>query len=162
MAYLLDTNTFIESKNQFYRFAVCPGFWDWITLAAAEGRVLSLDKVRDELFVVEDDLSNWASGLPPTFFKSVDAKTVQAAGAISEWTLGKAYRPAAVQTFFDSADYWLIAFALAHNHVLVTRELPSPESKRVIKIPDVCVGLGVKFKSPFDMLTEEGAEFVLQ
>jgi hypothetical protein len=30
MAYLLDTNVFIEAKNRHYGFDFCPAFWDWI------------------------------------------------------------------------------------------------------------------------------------
>ena len=30
MVYLLDANVFIEAKNHYYRFEVCPAFWEWI------------------------------------------------------------------------------------------------------------------------------------
>jgi len=30
MPYLLDSNVFIEAKNKYYRFSLCPGFWDWL------------------------------------------------------------------------------------------------------------------------------------
>jgi hypothetical protein len=30
MAYLLDSNVFIQAKNLHYGFDFCPAFWDWI------------------------------------------------------------------------------------------------------------------------------------
>ena len=33
MSHLLDANCFMESKDRFYRFAVCPGYWDWLVPA---------------------------------------------------------------------------------------------------------------------------------
>ncbi|MBF0147506.1 MAG: DUF4411 family protein [Magnetococcales bacterium] len=28
--YLLDSNVFIEAKNRYYAFDICPGFWEWM------------------------------------------------------------------------------------------------------------------------------------
>ena len=55
---------------------------------------------------------------------------------------------------------WFIAAALAGDHVVVTHEIASATLRRV-KIPNVCVGLGVDFMSPFQMLRKAGARFVL-
>jgi hypothetical protein len=57
MAYLLDTNVFIEAKNRHYGFDFCPGFWDWIDQAHQDGTVFSIDKVASELGAVDDDLA---------------------------------------------------------------------------------------------------------
>ena len=46
MAYLLDTNVFIEAKNRYYSFEVCPGFWDWIVAENAAGHVFSILRSR--------------------------------------------------------------------------------------------------------------------
>ena len=36
MKYLLDSNVFIEAKNRYYAFDICPGFWEgWTAFAAA-------------------------------------------------------------------------------------------------------------------------------
>jgi hypothetical protein len=58
------------------------------------------------------------------------------------------------------ADYYLIAYALAHRYTGVTHEKPSMSLKR-IKIPEVCIGMNVKFMSPYEMLRHEHARFVL-
>ena len=64
MAYLLDTNVFIEARNRHYGFDFCPAFWDWIDHAHHAGTVFSLDKVAIELDAVDDDLATWASERP--------------------------------------------------------------------------------------------------
>jgi len=58
------------------------------------------------------------------------------------------------------ADYYLIAQAHAAGQIVVTHEVPSA-SKRRIKIPDACIGLGIKFMTPYEMLRRERARFVL-
>jgi hypothetical protein len=65
-----------------------------------------------------------------------------------------------VSTFLQVADYYLVAHAHAHGHVVVTHEVPAASSKR-IKIPNACIGLEVKCMTPFQMLRTERARFVL-
>ena len=54
----------------------------------------------------------------------------------------------------------MLAHALAGNYVVVSHEVPANSPGR-IKIPDACVGLGVRFMTPFQMLRIERARFVL-
>jgi hypothetical protein len=93
-------------------------------------------------------------------FAPPDSSLIGSLGRVSTWAAGGVYEPAAVSTFLQVADYYLVAYALAHSHVLVTHEVPSP-SIRKIKIPDACIGLGVKCMSPYEMLRSEHAHFVL-
>ena len=58
------------------------------------------------------------------------------------------------------ADYYLVAHALAGQHVLVTHEVFAASARR-IKIPNVCLGMGVTFMTPYQMLRQERARFVL-
>jgi hypothetical protein len=83
-----------------------------------------------------------------------------ALGSVSAWATGQRYDAAAVSTFLQVADYYLVAHALAHGHTVVTHEIASTSTKR-IKIPDACIGLGVKCVTPFEMLRHERARFVL-
>jgi hypothetical protein len=53
-----------------------------------------------------------------------------------------------------------VAHALAHGLDVVTHEVPANSSKK-IKIPNVCIGLGLKCMTPFEMLRKERARFVL-
>jgi hypothetical protein len=65
-----------------------------------------------------------------------------------------------VNTFLQVADYYLVAYALAHGHTVVTHEIATASSKR-IKIPNACIGLKIKFMTPYEMLRHERARFIL-
>lgn len=80
--------------------------------------------------------------------------------AVSQWVSGQGFLPSAVTDFLQGAHYYLVAFAHANNHVVVTHEVHSNAVKRV-KTPTVCIGMGVKFMNTFDMLRMEQARFVL-
>ena len=59
------------------------------------------------------------------------------------------------------ADYYLIAQALAYGFIVVTHEVPA-QTRRKIKIPNVCIGLGICHVTPYEMLRREKAKFVLE
>jgi hypothetical protein len=160
MAYLLDANVFIQAKNLHYGFDFCPAFWDWLISGNAVQRVFSIEKVGDEIDAGADELTAWASQRGPGFFLKPDAAILPALGSVSAWATSQTYEPAAVNTFFQVADYYLVAHALAYKHTVVTHEIASP-SMRKIKIPNVCIGLGIKFMTPYEMLRRERARFIL-
>ena len=160
MAYLLDANVFISAKNLHYGMDFCPAFWDWLVREHESGTVFSVEKVGDEIQAGDDELSAWAEARGLEFFLRPDAAVFPALAQVSEWATEQSYEPAAVSTFLQLADYYLVAQALAGKHAVVTHERPSA-TPRKIKIPDACIGLGVKFMSPFEMLKKERARFVL-
>lgn len=161
MAYLLDANVFIQAKNLHYGLDFCPAFWDWLLASNRAGLVYSIERVGDELRSGADDLATWAAQRGPRFFLVPDAAMVPALGQVSAWAARQGYEPGAVNTFLQVADYYLVAYALAHGHTVVTHEIPSG-SRRRIKIPNACIGLGVKCITPFEMLRIERARFVLE
>ena len=125
------------------------------------GKVFSIEKVGDELSVGQDDLAQWAAGLPAGFFLKPDAATLPARGQIASWVNGQPnYSAAAKSTFLQIADYYLVAQAMAGNHVVVTHERPN-NSVHVVKIPNICLGVDVQCATPFEMLRREGARFIL-
>lgn len=160
MSYLLDANVFIQAKNLHYGFDFCPAFWDWVATKNASGKVFSIEKVGDELEAGGDELADWATEQGAGFFLSPDAAILPALTQVSAWATGQGFELAAVSTFFQVADYYLVAHALAHSFTLVTHEIPANSIKK-IKIPNVCIGLGIKFMTPYEMLRKERARFVL-
>ena len=160
MAYLLDANVFISAKNLHYGLDFCPAFWDWIIANNASGGGFSTEKVGDEVLALADELSAWADARGAGFFLRPDADVFPALAAVSAWASGQRYEPSAVSTFLQVADYYLVAHALAGRHTVVTHEVPSA-STRKIKIPDACIGLGIKCMTLFEMLRRERARFVL-
>ena len=160
MAYLLDANVFIQAKNLHYGLDFCPAFWDWLIAANAADRVFSIEKVRDELEAGTDELSDWAGNQGERFFKRPDPAMLPALRDVSNWVMNQRYEPAAVNTFLQVADYYLVAHAHAHHGTIVTHERAN-QSLRRIKIPEVCIGLNIKFMSPYEMLRHERARFIL-
>jgi predicted nucleic acid-binding protein len=161
MKYLLDANVFIQAKNLHYGFDFCPAFWRWLERENDGGRVLSTEKVGDELIAGNDELAKWAETQGERFFVAPDSTVVPALTRVSTWATTKGYEPAAVATFLQVADYWLVAHALAHQYTIVTHEVPA-ETARKIKIPNACLGLGIHFATPYEMLRRERARFVLE
>ncbi len=157
--YLLDANIFIEAKNRHYGFDFCPAFWDWLKEQNAAGKVASIEKIADEL-AGEDDLSEWADAQGKAFFLAADDVVVPELHTVSAWVSSQKYEAAAISTFLQAADYWLIAHAKAHGWTVVTHEVPANSVKK-IKIPNVCIGLNLHFISPYEMLRRERARFVL-
>lgn len=158
--YLLDSNIFIQAKNLHYGFDFCPAFWEWLITENATGRVASIDKVGGELEAGKDDLSTWATARGRTFFLPPDDAVLPALAKVSAWVTGQTYEAAAIATFLQVADYWLVAHALAYGFTVVTHEVPS-ETTRKIKIPNACIGLGITCVSPYEMLRRERARFIL-
>ena len=160
MSYLLDANVFMAANNLHYGLDFCPAFWDWLIRENASQKVFSIEKVGDEIEAGGDDLSEWAKEEGSSLFLKPDAPVLRAMSEVSRWVTGNGYTPAAINTFLQVADYWLVSHALAHDQVVVTHEKPANTPNKV-KIPNVCVGLGIKVMTPFEMLRYERARFVL-
>ena len=126
----------------------------------AAGSVFSIEKVGDEIEAGADELATWASARGTAFFLKPDAPLLVALASASTWATAQSYDQSAVNTFLQVADYYLVAHALAHGHTVVTHEVPSL-GVRKIKIPNACIGLGVKCMTPYEMLRVERARFVL-
>ena len=126
--YLLDANVFIQAKNLHYGFDFCPAFWDWLIDASQRQLVASVEKVADELLAVDDDLAKWTYACGAGFFLPPDSAVLDSLTKVSDWAVGSAYEPAAVQVFTQVADYWLVAHALAHDWAVVTHEVPATRS----------------------------------
>ncbi len=160
MAYVLDANVFMSAHRLHYGLDFCPAFWDWLVTNNRSGHVFSIEKVGDEIVAGDDALSQWAAQRGTGFFLRPDASMFPSLAAVSTWATGQSYEPPAIATFLQVADYYVVAQALAGQHTVVTHEVPSASTRR-IKIPDACIGLGIKCLTPFEMLRRERPRFVL-
>lgn len=162
LRYLLDANVLMEAKRRYYRFHLCPGFWECIAWHHKQGNLASIDKVKGEIEDGKDDLSQWVKReCPKSFFlPTTDAKVGEWYGKAIAWVQSQTrYSAAAVSKFAVNADGWLIAYAKHNGYTVVTLEVPAPESRTEVKIPDVCVALGVKYVDTFDMLGAVRTQF---
>lgn len=162
MAFLLDTNTLIQAKNDYYAFGLCPGFWDWLSAANERGTVHSIDPVLKEIREGNDDLTAWANAQPPSFFLPVDAATSAELPKVVQWVQAGDFREDAKRDFLAKADPILVAYALAHQCTLATHEVHIDGERRKVKIPTLCRALGVHCLRTFQMLASERVRFVLE
>lgn len=122
--------------------------------------MLTVDKVADEIAAGDDELTNWMRDVGASLVRPTDARVAANFGKVSGWATSQQYEPAAVNTFLQVADYYLVAHAVTDGYVVVTHEVPADSRKR-IKIPNACIGLGLHFMTPYEMLRRERARFVL-
>jgi len=160
VTYVLDANVFIQAKNLHYGFDFCPAFWSWLDEQRTAENVFSIERVYDELRAGTDDLASWVEARQD-FFLRPDASIVPSLQATSQWAASGSYDPAAVNTFLQVGDYYLVAHAHAKAFTVVTHEIAANSTKK-IKIPDACIALGIKCVTPYAMLRSERARFVLE
>jgi len=155
--YILDTNVFITAKISYYSFDICPGFWDSLIYHYQNGDIRSIDKVKDELLEEKDkDLYEWINDkIPSDFFLSSADQNIRSnrQNIMSEVRKNTQYFDFAKDRFAKGADSWLIAHAMENEYLIVTNEETAPDSKKSIKIPDVCKKFTVTCLSPFAMLS---------
>lgn len=160
--FLIDANALIAPYRLYYAFDIAPSFWEKLANEFNSGRIVLLDKVRDELLKGEDDLTDWIKK-NEEIISVCDYKTesvianyqsvlqyIQTSGLYKESALA-AWAPANI------ADPWMIAAAKAYGYTIVTLEVPSgglstKTPNKNAKIPDVAKALGVKTSSLFEMM----------
>jgi len=162
MPYVIDTNTLIQAKNEYYAFDICPGFWDWLDAANAAGDVTSIEQIADELRKGRDELANWADQRRGTFFVPLDAAAHREVTNVTAWVQQQDFRDDAKRVFFAGADPFLIAYARANGLTVASHEVHVEGQKNKVKIPTVCQALGVPCVRTFAMLRDLGATFVLR
>lgn len=160
--FVLDANAFI---HRHYAFDICPGYRSAILRGFVEGRLISIQLVRDELLRGNDDLRAWAAdAAPPGLFQSIEDFDTQSLFAeVAEWAQSNSqYKQSAKQAFLAGADGWLIACARRTDGIIVTEEESAPLSLASIKLPDAAANYGVGCVKPDEMLRRLGYRFVLE
>ncbi len=162
--FLIDSDVLITAKNLYYAFDICPGFWKCLLHHHGQGRAFSVDRVRGEVLAGsrQDDLVRWVEReVPESFFLEVDTEAVtDAYTQIMMWVQQSSnYFDYAKAKFATGADGWLAAYARIHGATVVTNEQSAPESRREIKLPDVCDHFEVPRSSLFSALRSLNASF---
>ena len=149
MIYLLDTNIFVETKKRFAPINVGRSFWAMINRLAANGTIASIDKVKDEINVLGDELTAWSAlQLPHSFYLSTTtAAVIGQYATVINWANNGSFTQAAKDEFArnTTADAFLIAMAATdpQNVKIVTYETSEPLRRNKVKIPDAADSVGV-------------------
>ena len=163
--YVVDSNFFIQAHRVNYPLDIAFSFWNKVKELANSGRIISIDKVKNELYDKNDDLEDWCKvNLPENFFKSTEDVMAEY-GRVTAWaiSLNNHYLPNAINEFLDAdeADAFLVAYSLAddQNRIIVTHEVSQPKRKNKIKIPEACSPFNVRYLNTIEMLREIGEPF---
>lgn len=158
--YVVGSNFFIEAHRAPYPLDIATGFWNKVQQLANTGSIISIDKVKKELYDKNDALEVWCrKTLPETFFQDT-SEVVAEYGKVSVWAISMKhhYLERAVGEFLDAdeADAFLIAYSLADaaNRFIVTQEVANPQRRNKIKIPDCCTSLNVRYMTTIEMFRE--------
>lgn len=161
--FVLDTNVFIEAHRRYYTQDLCPGFWECLTYYCREKRLLSIDRVRNEITATStpDALVDWVNQAPSALFvSSAEPPVIHAYTELMNWVKGsRQFLPEAQAEFARVADGWLAAYARVHNAVVVTQEVFSANVRRRVPLPNVCREFGVEYRDTFEMLRELEVRF---
>ena len=108
---------FIEAYRRYYGLDICPGFWDCLIHHCSEHRLLSIDRVREELKQGGGSLADWANQMASGLFTSSREPLVVAEYAnVMAWVYGSAqFLGQAKADFASGADGWLVAYAKVHG-----------------------------------------------
>ncbi len=155
--YLLDSSVLIGASQQHFKVHDCPEFWRFLIESHNGGEIISsIDKVRDEIAVIKDDLHEWALDAPRTFFASTaQSSAIQAHPQLIKRLRGLGhYSNAAIDEFLIVANSWLIVYARLQNAVVVTEEKRRDKAIARVIIPNVCALERVPCMNLFEMIEE--------
>jgi hypothetical protein len=155
--YVLDTNVYLSAYKTYYAFEFVESFWKLLVPHAKTGRVVSIDRVKSELKDKDDPLYEWACNrCVEAFVSTKRPDVVDSVGKIMDWVYALPNRQAYKDEFARGADGWIVAYAKAAGHTVVTLETYDPLGKKKIKIPNVCKQFGVPYLDTFGMMRELG------
>ncbi len=164
--HIVDSNFFIQAHRLNYPLDIAVNFWAKVKQLAHDGKVISIDKVKNEIYGRNDDLEKWCqANLPNDFFKDTSTPDVIVEYAkICSWAISKGqYTQSALNEFLhaDEADAFIAAYTLSDNlnRIVVTQEVSSPDSKKRVKLPDACDTHNVRHVNTVQMFRNIGETF---
>ena len=165
MIYLIDSSCFMTASRFYYPIDIAVSFWEKIAQLAQTHAFYSIDKVKDEIKIHDDALTNWCkNNLPDDFFFSTETEEIYAKYAeLVNWAQAKGIKQSGVDKFIDAnkADIYFVAFAslAPSDYTVVTEERSAVNAKKDIKLPDACAAFKIRSISFMDMLRELKVQF---
>ncbi|MPQ75765.1 DUF4411 family protein [Hydrogenovibrio sp. JE_KL2] len=161
MKYLLDSNTYIQAKNQYYGMDICPAYWEWLDQQFAYGELGSINMIGEELKAGDDELAEWAKDRPDHFITNDDNPTQQIFTQIAAFVMAGNYNSGNRDHFLAKADPWIIAKAKSIGATVVSHESRLEPNTKKVKVPNICQEFAVPCISTHELLRALNAKFVL-
>ena len=150
----MDTCALLDQRNRYYAPDRFPSFWRDLERLIDQGRLRSVDEVRDELDKQDDDVAKWARERS-SFFLSLDEESQSKATEV----LVRFPNLIRVNSPGTQADPFIVGCAWAHSYTIVTSERGVMGSRKKVKIPDVCRHFGINCLSIVEFLRAEGLSY---
>lgn len=168
MLYLLDANTLIDAKRDYYPIERVPEFWEWLKHHGNAATLKIPIEVYEEFSDTadasgnKDALATWAElpGTKESLLLDEEASMESVSKVIYTGYMEDLTK---MNPLTDDEldrmgrDPFLISYALADtaNRCVVTTEVSKPGRKGAAKhVPDVCSKLGVRCINTFGLLSE--------
>ena len=160
MLYMLDANTLIDAKRDYFQFDRVPEFWTWIQHQGELGNIKIPVEIYEEFEEAKradgtrDDLSEWASQVEVkrSLILDEDADIELLRHVVSN---GYCDDPSDEEIQKMGKDPFLISYALKAPGArrIVTTEASKPSATRANKrVPDVCKSLGIISINNFQLI----------
>ena len=161
--YSLDANIFIAAWRDYYPIDLYPGFWECLQRFGQEKRLLSVDRVRDEINSPNELVAWLKRHWHDAFASTRHPEIVNVFSEMHGWVQSNAqFLPAAKHEFAQTADGWLAAYAKTHNAIVVTNEVYNENSRRRVPLPNLCKTFDVEVCNTVNMLRWLGVTFDLR
>ena len=162
MLYLLDANTLIDAKRDYYPIDRVPEFWEWLVYHGEQENIKIPIEVYEEFSDTKDqdgkkdELASWAEQeeVKQALLLNEDAE----ADLVARITYGGyVANPTDDEIVKIGRDPFLMSYALKglENRCIVTTENSKPSKQGANrKIPDVCKGFKIRCINNFQMFRE--------
>ncbi|MCH7827814.1 MAG: DUF4411 family protein [Bacteroidetes bacterium] len=162
--YVLDSSVLMQAHRVYYSFDIAPAFWNFLIESVKTDKIVSVDRVNDEILKGNDELADWTKNKFSFAFVETqyDSNILTNYSKLMKWANEQTQFTQAAKDEFaraDNADAWTIAYASTHNCVLVTQEVLNNNIRRKIPIPNVCAAFNVKYIDTFTLLRELNFKF---
>jgi hypothetical protein len=166
MVYIIDANILITAHRTTHPLDIHLTFWDKLKDVLNNSSITSIDKVKDEIYHFEDDLCSWCKQhLHKSFWKD-SSISIPEYSEIQNWASNEGYKPGAIREFADlkNADPFLVSYALNQINkgidiTIVSLEVSAPDSKKSIKLPDVCAEFNIPYINNNDLYRQLNISF---
>lgn len=162
MLYLLDANTLIDAKRDYYPISRVPEFWEWLVFYGEKGNIKVPIEVYEEFSDTKDknskkdELTVWSEQSEVREALLLNEEAEQ--DLVARITYGGyVANPTDDDLVKIGRDPFLLSYALKdlENRCIVSTEVSKPSKKGANrKVPDVCSDFKIRCINNFQMFRE--------
>ncbi len=162
MLYLLDANTLIDAKRDYYPIDRVPEFWEWLVFYGQQGSIKIPIEIYEEFSDTKDkegkkdDLAVWSG--QPDIRKALLFNEEAERDLVARITYGGyEANPTDDELIKIGRDPFLISYALkdSKERCIVTTEVSKPSKKGANRrVPDICDDFKIRCINNFQMFRE--------